>query len=185
MRDPLLSVVRRVAEGEEGALRTLYDATSARVYGIASTILGEHGLAEDAVVDVFSQVWSSAERFDPEKGSVVAWLTMLARSRALDIRRRHARNAVVEGDSDLDVLDPSPGPGELTEDDETVARVRRDLAELPAEQRRAIEASFFYGMSYAEVARAFEQPLGTVKTRIRCGLATLRGKWFHREAEAI
>jgi RNA polymerase sigma-70 factor (ECF subfamily) len=177
MDDPLRDLLVRSSKGDEAALAELYDATSPQVFGLALRILRERAAAEEATLEVYLQVWRQAARHDPARGSVVAWLLVLARSRSIDLLRAQARHAerrqTLEEIPDLPA--PGPDPETATQDSERARRVRDALARLPAEQRRAIEAAFFEGLTHTEVARALAQPLGTVKTRIRTGLATLRG----------
>lgn len=182
-----MPLVTRVAEGDEGALRSLYDATSAQVFGSCLSILRDRGAAEEAVVEVFAQVWRQAERYDPSRGSVASWIATLARTRAIDHGR--ARDRQNAGRSPLDAAhvdlftDPTPTPDEASFQSERAARVHTALESLPAEQRRALEAAFFRGLSHTEVAEWLGLPLGTVKTRIRSGLSALRRALASTESE--
>ena len=173
----LRALVARLSAGDGAALRDLYAATSARLYGLAQHILGSASAAEDVLLEVYVQVWKQSSRYDPACGSVLAWLCTLTRTRALDAWRARARRARHESalDEHATVLeDLSPGPLDSSVEAEQARVLRRALLALPAEQRRAIEAAFFRGLTHTEVAAALQQPLGTVKTRIRTGLATLR-----------
>jgi RNA polymerase sigma-70 factor (ECF subfamily) len=175
--DPLAPVVAQVASGDRAAFRVLYDATSARVFGLALEILRERASAEEAVIDVYAQIWKQAARYDLEKGSVLAWIATLARTRAIDIRR--ARTRTLERETSVDDVrleslgESGPDPLDATLERERVRLVRGALDRLPREQRRAVEAAFFGGLSHTEIAHSQGQPLGTVKTRIRSGLAAL------------
>ncbi len=185
--DALVALVTRVAEGDEGALRSLYDATSAQVFGTCLSILRDRGAAEEALVEVFAQVWRQAERYDPARGSVSSWIATLARTRAIDLSRTRERQNV--GRTPLDaahlefVADPTPTPDEASFQSERAARVRTALEALPIDQRRAVEAAFFRGLSHSEVAEWLGLPLGTVKTRIRSGLSALRRALASTESE--
>jgi len=173
----LVALVQAVAGGDELALRSLYDQLAPRVLGIAQQILRERSAAEDVVVEVFSQVWRQAQRYDTHKGSVTTWIATLARTRAIDERRslqRHARREVLRVDSLDQVLDPASSPFSVASDGDRAQVVRSALGRLPREQRRAVEAAFFGGLSHTEIALALGTPLGTVKTRIRSGLSALR-----------
>ncbi|MFN0009718.1 MAG: sigma-70 family RNA polymerase sigma factor [Planctomycetota bacterium] len=178
--DSLAPLVARVALGDEESLRALYEATGPLVLGLASGILKEETESEETLVDVFVQVWQQAGRYDPVRGSVVSWIAMLARTRAIDRRRRGLRNHVIALPSEGDRIgryaprETAPGPAEVFQGGEDRARMKQALAALPSEQRRAIEAAFYGGLSYSEVARELGEPLGTIKTRIRAGLAALR-----------
>ncbi len=175
--DRLEALVAGIRGGDETALAALYDATSDRVFGLALRILRDRSAAEETTLDVFTQVWSQSDRHDPSRGSVLAWVLNLARSRAIDHLRFRSRRGQIEqamdrGDDSL--LDDSPSPESDSLAAERAERVRAALATLPADQRRAVEAAFYSGLSHAEVARALGEPLGTVKTRIRTGLRSLR-----------
>ncbi len=181
------SMVTRVAAGDETALRRLYEEVGPRVLGIAVQILGDRSIAEDVVVEVFSQVWKQADRYDPTKGSVTTWIGTLARTRAIDLRRsrqRHSRReAALEADDVNQLLDPGQTPLLFAGDADRGELVRAALDRLPTEQRRAVEAAFFGGLSHTEIAAALGAPLGTVKTRIRSGLSTLRATLASAEGE--
>lgn len=175
---PWDELVARIARGDESALKRLYDELAPRVLGLATQILRDRSAAEEAVVDVFSQVWRQASRYEPIKGSVATWVCTLARTRAIDLRRSRARHATRESELTADesgsFRDESETPYESAALGDRAARVQKALSTLPGEQRRAVEAAFFGGLSHTEIAEAFGQPLGTVKTRIRSGLAALR-----------
>ncbi len=174
--DPLARLVSRMASGEEEALGSLYDATRGQVYGLALRILRDPHAAEEAVIDVYAQAWRQASRFEPRKGAVAAWLLTLARTRAIDLLRSRARHRDRERklEEAPPALDSGPSPFEASGTTERAERVRGALRALPPEQRRAIEAAFFGALSHTEVARTLGEPLGTVKTRIRTGLHSLR-----------
>jgi RNA polymerase sigma-70 factor (ECF subfamily) len=174
--DPLYETMLRIAGGDQGALSRLYDATSARVYGLALHILRDPQAAEEATLDAFTQVWRRASSYDAGRGSVIGWILTVARTRAIDLLRSRTRRRDLEDtlDSVVDLPDPGPGPEETTEDAANARKLRVALAALSHDQRTAIEAAYFGGLSHTEVAQCLGQPLGTVKTRIRDGLATLR-----------
>lgn len=174
--DPLAALVSRISAGEEFALKALYDATSPTVYGLALHILRERELAEEATIDAFTQVWKSAARYDASRGSVLGWILNVARTRAIDVLRIRARRAEREAPiGPLTVLpDPGPTPEQAIHELERGRKLRSALSKLPIEQRRAIETAYFRGLTHSEVAEELGQPLGTIKTRIRDGLAALR-----------
>lgn len=172
----LIGLVRRVAGGSECALEELYRALEASVFGLSLRLLRDERAAEEATVEVFRRVWDRAETFDPERGKVVAWVLTLTRSAAFEAlrsARREARGRVELAAAEL-VPGDLPGPLAVSTTSETAARVEAALAALPEEQQRALRAAYFGGLSYREVAEALGQPLGTIKTRIRAGLAALR-----------
>ncbi|MFI5165203.1 MAG: sigma-70 family RNA polymerase sigma factor [Thermoanaerobaculales bacterium] len=172
----LEQLMREVAAGDDGALGALYDSTSRRVFGLVLSILRDHHAAQEVTLDVYTRVWQQARRFDASRGSAEAWLLTLAHNQAIDrqrsLRRRINRELPLEAEFDLP--DPQPDPEAVSCDADQAMRVRRALRSIPEEQRRAIVAAYFDGLSHTEVAEALGQPLGTVKTRIRSGLLALR-----------
>ncbi len=172
----LESLMEAVAAGDQVALGQLYDATSRRVFGLALSILHDHHAAQEVTLDVYTRVWEQARRFDAARGSVEAWMLTLAHHHAIDRLRSRRRQAEREQPllPEVDFADPRPDPETTSTDADEARRVRRALQSIPEEQRRAILAAYFGGLSHSEVAAALGLPLGTVKTRIRSGLAALR-----------
>lgn len=171
-----LDYVARAASGDEGAFSLLYRETSPLVYSLALRILGNPADAEEVTVDVYTQVWRTAGKFSAERGSVTAWLVMLARSRSLD--RARARGARNRSADPLPATLEIPGHGETPEHLSALEQQRRKVAtalqSLPEEQRQALELAYFSDLTHSEMAARLGQPLGTVKTRIRLGMIKLR-----------
>jgi len=170
------AALARMARGEGDAVAELYDRHARPIYSLAMRILGDTTEAEDVVQEVFSQAWRQASRYNASRGAVAAWLLTLTRSRAIDrLRARRARPGAVSDDRLAERL-PDAGPPADSQvlSSEQVARVRAALDGLPLLQRAAIELAFFEGLTHAEIAQRLEQPLGTVKTRIRGAMLKLR-----------
>jgi RNA polymerase sigma-70 factor (ECF subfamily) len=174
-------LLRRIAAGDERALGELYDRWSSRVHALVFRLLRDRDDAEDVVEDVFWQAWRQAARYEPARGSASAWLMSIARTRALDRLRSASRRreAPVADESARAAAaaapaPPSSGPVAEVESAERRTRVLAALAELPAEQREALELAYYEGLSQTEIADRTGQPLGTVKTRMRLALRKLR-----------
>jgi RNA polymerase sigma-70 factor (ECF subfamily) len=169
-------LIERTAAGEERALAALYDGTAAQVNGLALRILGDAGAAEEVTLDVYLQVWRQAVRYDPSRGRPLAWLLMLARSRAID-RLRAGATERAQASPFAEAL-PLPSAAALPEERSAAGErgriVREAVARLPDDQRQAIELAYFVGLSQSEIAETLDTPLGTVKTRIRLAMVRLR-----------
>jgi len=168
----------RAASGDGAALGALYDRHARGVYSLALRVLGVEADAEDVVQEVFAQAWRQASRYDEARGTVAAWLLIMTRTRAIDrLRARQARpdtaNATPDEVWDLRAA-PTVDPAEAIAAEQDAARVREALAELPLMQRLALELAYFEGLTQSQIAARLEEPLGTVKTRIRVGLLKLR-----------
>lgn len=169
-------LIARCARGDQAALASLYDMTAAHVNGLALRILGDRDTAEEITGDVFLQAWRSAASYDASRGSPIAWLLTIARSRAIDRLRATATDRRQTAPLELGLKAPAPGPGP-EEASSLVQRsrfVRAAMGRLSREQREAIELAFFAGLSHNEIADVLGIPLGTIKTRIRLGMGRMR-----------
>jgi RNA polymerase sigma-70 factor, ECF subfamily len=169
--------VSQIAQGSQDALTELYDSTNRIVYGLALRILGDSPSAEEILFEVYLQVWRTAKNFDPNRGKVTSWLVSMTRSRAIDaLRARQARgaNVIQSLDEISDLQDRRSGPEGHSVQRSREQVIRKSLAELPADQRNAIELAYFSGLTHGEIAARTGLPLGTVKTRIRSGMVRLR-----------
>lgn len=148
----------------------LYDRYSGAALAAAARVLGDRAEAEDVLQEVFVRVWDRAAEFDTSRGSVAAWLMGSIRNAAIDrLRRKDAFHRALEGAAAL----PRPD-GDRHELPEDLRRVKAAVEGLPMEQRRPIELAYFEGLTQTEIAARLEQPLGTVKTRMRLGMQRLR-----------
>jgi len=172
-------LLRRISGGDQESFASLYDRHNQILFGLLMRILKEGAEAEEVLQDTFLQVWQKASHYDEARGSVFAWLVTLTRSRAIDrlrstaSRRRTALEAANEPQADfLDVADTS----QLAEAQykEQCDIVRRALAEIPEEQRRVLLLAYFDGLTQSEISHRLNEPLGTVKTRMRAGASKLR-----------
>jgi len=170
------AALARMAQGDGDAVAELYDRHARPIYSLALRVLGDATEAEDVVQEVFAQAWRQAGRYSASRGAVAAWLLTLARSRAIDrLRAKRVRPSGVVDDRAVDqVADAGPPADTQVLSSEQVSRVRAALDELPLLQRAAIELAYFEGLTHAEIAARLEQPLGTVKTRIRLAMTKLR-----------
>ena len=167
----------RVAEGDENALTQLYDGTNRLVYELALRILGDSSSAEDVTLEVYLQVWRTAAIYGPARGRVSSWLVTLTRSRAIDSLHSHRRRTAILEQSLEEISDPQDlhsGPERLSIEAAQTSMIHKFLAELPIDQRHAIELAYFSGLSHSEIAARTGLPLGTAKTRIRLGMVRLR-----------
>lgn len=170
-----LALVQSIAAGNQSALRALYDRTHRIVFTLMVRITGNRETAEELTLDVFHDVWRRASSYDAADGSVVGWIMNQARSRAIDRLRFEQRKKRVNPHAD-DSLSaaPSSDPPEACELRARGRLVRDALSVLTPDERQAIETAYFSELTHSQVAVRLDQPLGTVKTRIRSGLGKLR-----------
>ena len=177
MIDPNLLAL--VAKGDQQAFSQLYDHSSTLLFTLAVRILGNREEAAELLQDVYLEVWRKVSRYDVGRGTPVAWLVTLTKSRAIDrLRARAARGYQatnsLEAGTAMQVADPSPSPLETQANQELRLAVGTAVAGLPQAQQQAIELAYYEGLSHAEIAQRLNQPLGTVKTRIKLGMSKLR-----------
>ncbi len=172
------ALMAAIAGGDRSALSTFYDRHSPLVLAICRRVLKDSGEAEDALTDIFFEVWTRSDRFDPMRGSPLTYLVTLARSRAIDRKRtQSARPKITSDFTDAGAqTDPVPSALESIDLQERSAQVRAALSDLEPAQREALECSFYEGLSHSEIAKKLNRPLGSVKTYIRQGIIQLREK---------
>lgn len=171
-----VALVRSLAAGDERALEALYNRAQRIVFTLIMRITNDRETAEELTLDVFHDVWRRAPTYDPSAGTVVGWIMNQARSRAIDRVRYDRRKKRVNphpGQTEAAVAGNSPpeAPLERAQQAETLHGA---LATLTSDERLAIETAYFSGLTYSEVAVRLNEPLGTIKTRIRSGLGKLR-----------
>jgi len=165
------ALLRRVAAGDESALASLYDRYAGVIYSVTNRILRDTGAAEEVVQDIFYQLWRSASQFDLARGSLPGWLLVIARNRAIDRLRGRSRKLLEETMEPVATalaLDTSAAQAEA------MAKVRAALGSLPANQREALELAYFEGLTHTEIADRTGEPLGTIKTRLRTAVQSLK-----------
>jgi RNA polymerase sigma-70 factor (ECF subfamily) len=160
-----------MARGDAGAIAQLYDRHAPVMLALARRILGSQADAEDLVHDVFIEAWRHAADYDPDRGTVKAWLVLRTRSRAVDIRRSAARTMVDYDNRELSRLFGWSEDAALAPDRQ---RVRQLLQSLPKEQSDVLLLGYFEGLSSTEIAERIKAPVGTVKSRIASALSRLR-----------
>lgn len=171
-----------VTARDESAFAVIYERYVDLVYSAAVRVLGDAQLAEDATQDVFVRLWRRPETFVAERGRFLSWLMSVSRNRAVDELRARGRRRKREGlalaETEEGQVQDEPGreddPARAAQLHEEQRAVRRALAELPAEQKLALELAYFGGLTQQEIAVTLHEPLGTVKTRIRLGMQKLR-----------
>ena len=168
-------LLKRSARGDEQAFAGLYDATARRAYGLAVRVVRDPAQAEEVTQEAYLEVWRTASRFDPDRGSAVSWLLTIVHRKAVDRVRSaeastrrdatyHQQNQPVDHDATAEAAQASL----------EARRVRGALATLTPVQREALELAYFGGYTHTEVASMLDLPVGTAKTRIRDGLIRLR-----------
>jgi RNA polymerase sigma-70 factor (ECF subfamily) len=170
------ALIQRMMAGDESALSLIYDRYSAMLFGMLIRILQDRGAAEEVLQDCFLQLWRNAAHFDTSRGSLPAWLMVIARNRGISrLRGRRDREVLEEDDGGYANTFAST---QNVEDDAARAELARSLtvalAKLPSEQRQALELAYFEGMTQSEIAARTGCPLGTVKTRVRTAMQSLK-----------
>jgi RNA polymerase sigma-70 factor (ECF subfamily) len=171
-------LLRRIAAGESTALGLFYEAHANALFGLALRILNDHKEAEDVLQEVFLQVWNKASAYDPALGRPLSWVITLTRNKAIDRLRSAQRRSRLFEEAGEELSQHTVAPMitgiDALEAGEQANLVCAALQRLPAEQKRAIELAFFLGLTQTEIAAALNEPLGTVKARIRRGMLKLR-----------
>lgn len=157
--------------GDRDAFRRFYEATAGNVYALAIRMLGDRARAEDLLQDVYLRAWYRAADYHPGRGEPLAWLVAIARNRAIDLGRSAGERTLP-----LDAVLEQDGAAvhDRPADDPVNRKLHRCIGQLDAAQRQSIFCAFFHGQSHSEIAQRFREPVGTIKTRIRRGLMSLK-----------
>jgi len=167
------TLVQSIAAGDQLALHALYERAHRPVFTLIVRLTANRETAEELTVDVFHDVWRRASRYDAETGTVLGWIMNQARSRAIDRLRFESRKKRSDG-GDMPLAEVAADPRDVFELREQGEWLRAAMDALTPDERQAIETTFFAGLTHAEAAARLNQPLGTIKTRIRSALHKLR-----------
>lgn len=171
-------LLRRIGLGDRDALAELYDRCSTLLYSVALRVLNNETEAEDLMQDVFVQIWEKASLFDPSRGKPLTWAISLTRNRAIDRLRSLQRRGRLREELEKEAAAAEPATPADTRDElfaaETSRVVREAVLKLSDQQRQAIEMAYFSGLTQNEIAEKLDEPLGTIKARIRRGMLKLR-----------
>lgn len=165
-----LSLVAGVRARDESAMAALYERYSSLVYAVALRVLGDTGAAEDILQEIFLQLWRKPAAFDSVRGSMGAWLSVIARNRSIDALRKRKPETDIE---DV-VLSVEADFADNADRGRALVKIREVMRTMAGPQRSALEMAFFEGLTHTEIAERTGEPLGTIKTRIRAGLLSLR-----------
>lgn len=172
------TLIRLIAHAHTDALSELYDRYNRLVFSLALNATGDQALAEEITLDVFTQIWEKAKTYQADRAKVSTWLTSIARYRSIDeLRRRGSRpeqHSVSWAEVSPATMPRVNGPEEAVELSIQRQQVRAAVAQLPEEQRQVLALAYFQGYTHSEIAEMLEQPLGTIKTRIRLAMQKLR-----------
>jgi len=164
------SLLALVQSADQHAMASLYDRYSKLVYSVALRVLRDPAAAEDVLQEVFMQIWRNPDSFTAARGSLGGWLAIVSRNRSIDTLRRKRPTTDID---DVPIAS-SYNLADEAERNSLMERARGVIQKLPMEQRKTLEMAFFDGLTHSEISEMTGDPLGTVKTRIRTGLLTLR-----------
>jgi RNA polymerase sigma-70 factor (ECF subfamily) len=172
-----VELLREIGAGDRSAFAQFYDRYSKLLFSIAFKILSDSKEAEDVLQEVFLQIWDKAGQYDSRLGKPVSWAVTLTRNKAIDhIRSSQRRTKLFEAAATELAAPAEEVANESVRDRESAALIGSAVAELPAEQRQAIELAFFRGLTQNEISETLKEPLGTIKARIRRGMLKLRDR---------
>lgn len=170
----LVTLLGRVACGDQVAFRQLYDAMSPRIYGLCLKLLQRRDLAEDVLQDAFVRIWHHAGEYHAERGTPAGWMLTVARYRALDVLRRRRFEVSMDHDSLQSLVEQQPSSMDNSNDETTFLALQGCLDEISPQQRQSILQAYYHGLSHEQLASSMQAPLGTVKSWVRRGLTSLK-----------
>jgi RNA polymerase sigma-70 factor, ECF subfamily len=180
------SLVRLIVQSQEQALAQLYDRYHRLIFSLALAIVNDRATAEEIMLDVFMRVWQKAGTYRADQAKVSTWLTHIARNHAIDVLRRRAARvdqfAVHWEDTTSHPESSAPDPQDSVELSLRRERIYAALAQLPPDQKEALQLAYFGGYTQSQIAELLKQPLGTIKTRLRLALQKLR-EFLYKEQE--
>lgn len=176
MTDPaaLAGLLKAAAAADRQALEALYRAAAPQLFGLALGIVRRRDLAEEALQETFMAVWRHAGKFEPERGSAMAWMARILRNECFDLLGRHRRETPLDPDVAEAIVDPAADPLALAEGSADARALRRCLGELEAKPREGVLLAYYQGLTFEQVAARMGAPLGTVKSWIRRSLLRLK-----------
>ena len=173
-----MELLRRIAQGDRASFESLYERLSGILFAAALRVLNDQREAEDILQDVFIQIWEKAHFYAPERGKPLTWALTLTRNKSIDrlrsLQRRARLRDEVEVETDIKVSIDRRDSSDEVESNEKGKIIRAAVMQLSLEQREAIEMAYFGGLTQNEIASRLDQPLGTVKARIRRGMLRLK-----------
>ena len=184
--EDLVEMLSRAGQGDRKAFERLYQATSAKLFGLALRILASRDLAEEALQDAFVKIWHSADTYQTDKAAVMTWMTAIVRNRCLDLLRAAPReHGLNEDESFDDWASDDLGPMEAAASQNETKALMQCMQQLAPLQRQAFALSYFHGLAHEQLASQLAQPLGTVKTWLRRGLETLKNCMGHQAGGGV
>ncbi len=173
-RQKLIDAMAVAASGDTSAIKTIYDMTSAKLFGICLHICGNREAAEDVLQDVYVKIWRRATSFDAARASPISWMAIIARNASFDWCRREARGTEFSDDALAMIVDDTPLADTLLEQVEMQKRLANCLERLSADQSGAIRLAFLEGRTYQQLSHDQGTPVGTLKSWVRRGIAQLK-----------
>lgn len=175
MTDPnLKALLAATAKGDEAAFHRLYQATSGKLFGVAVRILKRHDLAEDAVQDSYLRIWDGAGGYKPESGTPLGWMVTITRNRSIDLLRKRAESQLDDDLGETIKDENVPDPFSQTAQSAALRSFLNCLKKLDGKSQNCLLLAYYHGYTHEEIAERISSPVGTVKSRIRRGLARIR-----------